>query len=115
MVRQETLTVKHELRGGKGDVYLYHIMGADEMMGHAMMYARVVLPPGSSIGVHEHVGNTEPYYIIRGSGIFTDADGSQVRVKAGDVCLIACGESHGMENDSDEEEMEMIALILNEA
>ena len=114
MVRKETLTVKHELRGGKGDIYMYHIMNTDELMGHATMYARVVLPPGSSIGVHQHVGNTEPYYILKGKGIFTDADGSRIPVTVGDVCLIACGESHGMEN-AGEEDLEMIALILNEA
>lgn len=114
MVRREELVVRHELRGGKGDIYMYHIMKGDELMGHATMYARVVLPPGSSIGVHQHVGNTEPYYITRGNGIFIDADGSRVPVKAGDVCLIACGESHGMENNGTED-LEMIALILNEA
>ena len=113
MVRQEKLTVRHEMRGGKGDVYLYHILGEEELMGHGRLYARVVLPPGSSIGVHEHIGETEPYYITRGKGIFIDADGSRVPVKAGDVCLISCGESHGMENDGPEE-LEMIALVIYE-
>ena len=97
MVRKENLVVKHEIRGGTGDVYMYHILEENELMGHGTLYARVVLPPGSSIGYHRHVGNTEPYYIL----------------KAGDVCVIACGESHGMENTG-KEDLEIMALIINE-
>lgn len=113
MVRKEICETKSNLRGGNGEVHFYHIMKSEELMGHGTMYARVVLPSGSSIGVHQHIGNTEPYYILKGEGIFTDADGSRIPVKAGDVCLIQCGESHGMENTSSED-LEMLALIINE-
>lgn len=114
MVRKEEKTVRHAIRGGKGDVYTYHILQADEMMGHGRLYAKMVLPPGSSIGCHTHEGDTEPYYILKGQGIFTDADGSRVPVGPGDICTIACGESHAIENAGDED-LEMIALILFEA
>ena len=114
MVCREELTVKHEMRGGKGDVYIYHVLSAEELMGHGTLYARVVLPPGSSIGYHQHIGNTEPYYILRGNGVFMDADGSRIPVGPGDVCRIACGESHGMENTGTED-VEFMALVLNEA
>ncbi|MCI8400597.1 MAG: cupin domain-containing protein [Lachnospiraceae bacterium] len=113
MVRKENLVVKHEIRGGTGDVYMYHILEENELMGHGTLYARVVLPPGSSIGYHRHVGNTEPYYILKGSGIFVDEKGERVPVQAGDVCVIACGESHGMENTG-KEDLEIMALIINE-
>ena len=113
MVCKEQPVIKEHLRGGKGHVVMYHIMDENELMGHATMYARVVIPPHCSIGIHQHVGNTEPYYILKGEGIFTDADGSRKVVHAGDICKIECGESHGMENES-EEDLEMIALIINE-
>ena len=114
MVRRETLTVRHEVHGGKGDVYMYGVLMPEEMMGHGTLYSRVVLPPGSSIGYHTHTGNTEPYYTLQGEGIFTGPDGTKTEVKAGDVCLIACGESHGIENTGSDN-LEMMALILNEA
>ncbi len=114
MVRREILTVSHALHGGKGEIYKYAVLKPEEMMGHGTLYNRVVLPPGSSIGYHTHVGNTEPYYILKGEGIFTGPDGERVRVTAGDVCLIACGQSHGIEN-AGADNLEMMALILNEA
>lgn len=113
MVRKEELKVVEGLRGGNGKVMIYHILPAEELLGHGTMYARVVLPPHSSIGWHQHVGNTEPYYIIKGEGVFTDNDKTRTVVRPGDVCTIECGQWHSMENNS-EEEMEMIALVINE-
>ncbi len=114
MVRQNEPVVKENLRGGEGHVVLYHILNEDELMGHGSMYARVVIPPHCSIGWHQHVGNTEPYYIIKGEGTFIDNDKSRTMVGPGDICTIRCGQWHSMENNS-EEDMEMIALVINEA
>ena len=113
MVRKTIFETKYNLRGGNGPIHYNHIMTADELMGHGTLFSRTVLPPGSSIGFHQHVGNTEPYYILKGTGIFTDNDGSRIEVTAGDVCLIQCGESHALENNGDED-LEIIALIINE-
>ena len=112
MVREHRFQERHEMRGGTGPVYLYHIEEKEELLGHGRLFAKIVLPPGSSIGVHEHIDETEPYYIIEGEGIFIDADGSRVPVKAGDCCLIDPGQSHGIENNSDRD-MVFIALVHN--
>ncbi len=113
MVRKNEAVVKENLRGGKGSVTLYPILSPEELMGHGSMYARVVIPAHCSIGWHQHVGNTEPYYIIKGEGVFVDNDESRTVVHPGDICTIACGEWHSMENNS-EEDLEMIALVINE-
>ncbi len=34
-------------------------------MGHASMYAHVIIPAHASIGFHQHVENTEPYYVLK--------------------------------------------------
>ena len=47
-------------------------------------------------------------------GIFVDNDGSRTEVHPGDVCVIEPGQSHSMENNTDED-FEMMALIYNEA
>lgn len=67
----------------------------------------------SSRGFHEHIGETEPYYIISGHGTFIDNDKTRIPVGPGDACLIECGQGHGFENDSDEE-LVMMALVYNE-
>ena len=113
MVKHNEATKVENLRGGKGYVEIYHILSKDELMGHGTMYARVVIPPHCSIGWHQHVGNTEPYYIIKGQGTFIDNDRSETQVGPWDICTIACGQWHSMENNSDED-LEMIALVINE-
>lgn len=108
--------VKEETRnpaGGTGSLTKYHIVSEQELNGHAKMYAKVILHPHSSIGWHQHVGNTEPYYILEGKGIFTDNDKSRTEVGPGDVCTIEVGQYHSMENPFDED-LVFMALIYNE-
>ena len=52
------------------------------------------IPEGVSIGVHEHTGNEEIYYLQSGKGILT-YDGKEFEMKAGDVSLCKIGHSHG--------------------
>ena len=113
MIKKERVVTVENMRGGAGSVEIHHILEADEMMGHGTLYARVIIKPHSSIGWHQHVGNTEPYYILKGVGTFVDNDGSKTDVYPGDVCTIEVGHWHSMENNTDED-MEMMALVLNE-
>lgn len=113
MVRKEQPIEKEHLRGGDGSVTISHILTEEELMGHGSMYAKVTIHPHSSIGYHQHVGNTEPYYILSGRGIFLDADESRIPVEAGDICTIQPGESHGLLNPYDEP-LVIMALVINE-
>lgn len=113
MVRKTVHEIKNEVRGGKGTVEFEHIVSKDELNGHGDMFAKVRLKPGCSIGWHQHVGNTEPYYILEGHGTFVDNDGTRIEVEPGDVCVIEVGQSHAMENNSNED-LVFIALIYNE-
>ncbi len=112
MVRKAQIEVRKEVRGGKGEVEFHHIVSADELNGHGSMYAMCRLKPGSSIGWHQHTGNTEPYFILEGHGTFVDNDGSRTEVGPGDVCVIEVGQSHSMENNS-ENDLVMMALVYN--
>lgn len=113
MVRKTQNVNVSNLRGGEGTLEIRHILSQEELMGHGTMYAHVVIPQGGSIGFHQHVGNTEPYYILKGNGVFTDNDGSRTSVSAGDVCVIQPGESHALENTGDQP-LEVLALVINE-
>ncbi len=114
MINKVTSTVVQNPLGGKGSMELREILPKNSMMGHGSLYAHVVLHPHSSIGYHRHVANTEPYYILSGHGIFEDNDHKRTAVGPGDVCTIRTGESHGLENDTDQP-LELIALVLNMA
>lgn len=50
MVRKENTVAVEHLGGGKGTAYVHHIISKEEFLGHGRMYARVVLPPGASVG-----------------------------------------------------------------
>ena len=113
MVRKERYEEKEKLRGGEGIVRYYHVLTEEELNGHGRMFAKLVLPPGASIGWHQHVGETEPYYILKGEADFTDNDGTVTHVVPGDCCLIEVGQSHSIANNGDED-VEFMALIYNE-
>lgn len=112
MVRKANVEIKKELRGGKGEVEFHHIVSAEELNGHGSMYAMVRMKPGCSIGYHEHLTNTEPYFILEGKGTFVDHDGTRTEVGPGDVCVIEVGQGHALENNSDED-LVFMALIYN--
>lgn len=99
------------IRGGIGEVEMHQLLnGEAEMYGKGRMFNYMVLNPGDTIGYHSHSGDNEIFYILKGTGLYTD-NGTEVRVQPGDVTVCNDGDSHGMVNDGDEP-IEFIALIL---
>ncbi len=82
----------------------------NELNGKGRMFAKITLPPGSSVGWHEHVGDSEAYYILRGQALVND-NGTEVELAAGDVVLTSDGESHSIANNGDQD-LVFIALVL---
>ena len=112
MVRKEIAQERHEVQGGVGTVMCYHVIEKEDFADHGRLYAKMVLPPGTSIGWHVHEGETEPYYILAGEGTFTDSDGSEHLVHKGDCCIIEEGHGHAIANNGTED-LEFMALIYN--
>ena len=96
--------------GGKGEVAITRILEVDQFQGKGRLFAHNKIKPNSSIGLHQHNGDFEVFYILKGEGIVDD-NGSKAPVKAGDVILTGNGESHGLENTG-RSDLEYIALIL---
>lgn len=111
MVRKGNIVEVRELAGGKGDAVIHHIVSEGELRGAGKLYAKVVLKPGASVGWHRHVGETEPYYVLQGRGVFVDNDGTRTVVGPGDCCIIQEGQCHAIENDSDCLDFSFMALI----
>lgn len=102
--------IKEQMRGGKGSVEITHIFKKDELKGKARLCAKLTLNPGCSIGLHEHSGEEEIFYIIRGNGLIDD-NGQKTEVGPGDAILTGGGASHSVENIGTEP-LEIAAVIL---
>ena len=87
---------------GKGKSYADKLMEGDEFTGAGRLYNIVTFPPKCSIGYHQHIGESETYYVLKGKGMFND-DGEMKEVGVGDVMYTGPGFSHGLENIGDED------------
>ena len=96
--------------GGKGEVQITHFLEGDEFNAKGRLFAKNVLQPGSSIGLHEHIADFETYVILSGQGLVND-NGEQKSVKTGDVIITRNGEKHSLENTGTIN-LEFLALIL---
>ena len=102
--------VRERMRGGAGSVEILYVFRAEELGGAARLFARLRLPPGSSIGHHVHDAEEEVFYILAGSGIVTE-NGVATGVGPGDAVLTGGGAGHALEN-SGGEPLELMAVIL---
>lgn len=102
--------IKHEMRGGKGDVEITHIFNQEELTGKARLCARITINSGCSIGLHEHRTEEEIFYIINGKGLVND-NGTEREVAVGDAILTGNGASHSIENIG-QEPLVLFAVIL---
>ncbi len=109
LIESKTITAKNKA-GGKGEIYITHLLTDKEMVGQCEMFASVVVPPGASLGEHYHYGNTETYHILSGKGLYNDNDNFR-EVKAGDTTFCPDGAKHAIENIGDED-LKFIALII---
>ena len=110
IIESKTVSAKNKA-GGKGEIFITHLLTQNEMDGQCGMFAKVVIPAGCSLGVHAHTGNTETYHILQGKAIYTD-NGETYEVKPGDTTFCADGSTHGIENIGDED-LIFMALIIN--
>lgn len=103
--------IKKNMRGGDGEVILYHLVPQEKLL-HSRLMARIVIPEKGSIGEHEHINETEYYIILKGEGEVID-NGENRIVKEGDVVITGNGGKHSIKNIG-KENLEMIAVIILE-
>ncbi len=101
---------KHHMRDGEGTVTVNTIWNPEtELKAPQRLFARLVLPPGASIGEHPHINEEEVYYVISGEGE-TTMDGKVIPLKTGDSTLTGNGASHSVKNTGDID-LEILAVI----
>ena len=100
-----------EKAGGNGTITIVKLLTEKELDGKCDMYAKVIIPPLCSIGVHEHHGNTETYHILSGTARYND-NGKELTLHAGATTFCPDGEKHGIANASKTEDLVFMALII---
>lgn len=110
--KSQVRTDESNLRGGKGLVKREFIIEGNDLRGKAKVFSKITIPPGNSIGMHDHVDDFEVYYILKGKGKVLDND-EFVEVNVGDAIYTADGNKHFIENIGDED-LEFIAVVIND-
>jgi mannose-6-phosphate isomerase-like protein (cupin superfamily) len=100
MIKQksgQTIEKREKMRGGMGAVTVRHYLKPEEIKARTRLCAELVLPPGASIGLHDHTDEDEIYLIQKGQGLMLD-DGKEFPVETGDAILTGQGASHSIKN-----------------
>lgn len=97
------------MRGGKGTVTFRHYFEPGELTANVRLCAELILPPGSSIGRHEHTAEDEVYIVTQGTGLLDDGT-QEARITRGDAVLTGRGGTHAVRNDG-AEDLRLIAVI----
>lgn len=98
--RNREVAKAEHVQGGEGYILRDLLLSGDQLHGKLTYASTITLEPGCSIGVHQHTGDSEMYFIYEGSGLYTD-NAESYPVSAGDVLFCRDGETHGLANDSD--------------
>ena len=102
---------REHMRDGNGTVKITNFIAEpSELNEKGRMFSRITLNPGCSIGYHVHDKDAELFYILRGTGVYSD-NGELRMVSAGDVTICRTGEGHSIANETDEV-LELIAVIV---
>lgn len=111
--RKEEIRIRNieKAMNGKGIVSFHDWLLPEEAKGHGRVFSKLVLPPGSSIGYHQHNGEFEAFYVLEGEASVTDGKEKAV-LYPGDMHMCVNGDFHGVENCADKE-LVLMALIMN--
>jgi mannose-6-phosphate isomerase-like protein (cupin superfamily) len=99
---QDLMRTVHNDHGGYGALHVYRAYDRARSSSGVAFIDLVVLPPGSSIGVHQHGDDRETYVILRGNGVMS-IDGATASVRSGDLIRNGHNARHGLFNSGSED------------
>ena len=110
--RKEDIRIRpvQNAQGGEGEVTFYDWLLPEEAQGHGRVFSKLVIPPGASIGYHDHHGELEAFLVLEGEATVND-NGEEVVLHPGDMNLCKDGCGHGTKNNGDTD-LVMLALIM---
>lgn len=110
--KAKELRIKEEpnLKGGRDTVKIINFLEEKDSNGVGRLFGVSTIPVGGSIGYHEHKGDNETYYILKGTAKVCD-NGKDEILGPGDCMVCFDGNFHGIENIGDCD-LEFVSLIL---
>lgn len=98
--------------GGNGDVIIEHYIDEKFLNDSVVMYAKITLKPGCSLGYHQHNGNSETIVVIQGIAQYND-NGTEMTLMPGTVMHCPNGEFHSIGNAADaKEDLVLQAMVI---
>lgn len=108
--KDQLKTIMKPNNEGKERMFMTDLADFDASNPNIKLFSLVQLKPGEEVQYHMHVGESELYFIMSGTGIYND-NGTTVEVKPGMSTLTPSGEGHALKNTGSEM-LSFIALIL---
>ncbi len=106
-----TTDIKVQMRGGNGQAVIKSVLDKGEYKGASRLVATITLEPGCSIGAHIHENEEEIFYIIKGTATYNDNGKTEI-LNVGDSCICLSGQEHSIANESEDEVLEIFAVIM---
>ncbi|MGI5848848.1 MAG: cupin domain-containing protein [Christensenellales bacterium] len=103
---------REHLRGGNGITDFLHIVPSEELPAKSRLFSQMSLEKGCSVGRHEHLGETEIYYVLQGEGALDD-NGILRPFRKGDCNVCKGGKYHAVSNEKDETLIILAVIILD--
>src|SRR6185437_11470908 len=94
------ITRRHE-HGGEGPIAFRRIFDSADFASAIDFVDYTRIPPGSTIGRHEHYENEEIYFVVAGTPLMT-VDGEVSRLAPGSFSIVRSSGWHELVNDTAE-------------
>ena len=106
----KTIT-RENIKGGSGAIQQQILIAKEDMDGYARHCVVMTVNPGCSIGIHDHIGEAEFFYLLEGE-LVTHCDGRDVPFLPGDASFTTgAGNMHRLENCSDQP-AKLLAIVM---
>ena len=105
------IVVVPHMKGGEGEMIQEHLVSQEDLGKAGRLFARGILKPGHSVGMHFHDIDMEICYFLSGTGVVIEND-TEIPVGPGDVNLVRPGEGHEIRNTSASEDLVYMAVVL---
>jgi len=87
---------------GAGTISFCRVASAEQLSGALNFIDLAELPPGASIGRHQHADDEEEFYLVLSGSGTMERDGERFRVSTGDLIRNPPAGTHGLMNDGAE-------------
>ena len=103
--------IREQMRGGTGQVSLKHVVPHEMLPSKARLFSVLTFEKDCGIGLHEHNGEIEVFYVLQGEGVLDD-NGVMTTLRSGDCHVCGNGSSHAISNEREESLILVAAIIL---